>query len=92
MLRLWMQQSGDRASGNNLEKALNAINRGDIVSKCIGDLAPVTDVSEKLIAQTHVKESKTTADIIQPTLMKAEKKLSLDPSYDEPDIMKVGYF
>ncbi|CAG7718331.1 unnamed protein product [Allacma fusca] len=91
MLRLWMQQAGDRATGNSLEKALNSIGRDDIVSKCIGNVAPVTDASEKIIAQTHVDQAikALESQIIQPALIKHEKRnLSLDVSYDEQDLMK----
>lgn len=83
MLRLWMQQAGDRATGNALEKALNSIGRDDIVAKCIGNIAPVTDASEKILAQTHVEGVKQTVD----PLLKAEKR---NLSYDEQDIMKVS--
>jgi len=86
MLRLWMQQAGGRATGNTLEKALHAIDRDDIVTKCIGNVAPVTDASEKILAQTHVGAAQDIeSQIIKPT--KAETKLlSLD---DEQDLMKV---
>ena len=93
MLRLWMQQAGDRATGNALEKALNSIGRDDIVAKCIGNVAPVTDASEKIIAQTHVDQAIKALEnqIIQP--LKSEKRnLSLDVSYDEQDLMKVSCY
>lgn len=90
MLRLWMQQAGDRATGNALEKALNSIGRDDIVAKCIGNIAPVTDASEKILAQTHVEGVKTIESQIVEPIIKAEKRnLSLDVSYDEQDLMKV---
>jgi hypothetical protein len=82
MLRLWMQQAGDRATGNTLEKALNSIGRGDIVSRCIGNIAPVTDASEKILAQSEVTKG---VQIIP----KDRRNLSLDVSYDEQDLMKV---
>jgi len=85
MLRLWMQQAGDRATGNTLEKALNSIGRGDIVSRCIGNIAPVTDASEKILAQSEVTK---TIQIIPSS--KDKRNLSLDVSYDEQDLMKVS--
>lgn len=90
MLRLWMQQAGERATGNALEKALNSIGRDDIVSKCIGNIAPVTDASEKILAQTHVDGGKTIeSQIVEPIIKTEKRNLSLDVSYDEQDIMKV---
>ncbi|ODM94834.1 Ankyrin-3 [Orchesella cincta] len=91
MLRLWMQQAGDRATGNALEKALNSIGRDDIVAKCIGNIAPVTDASEKILAQTHVEGVKTIeSQILEPIIKSEKRNLSLDVSYDEQDLMKVS--
>ncbi|XP_035714744.1 ankyrin-3 isoform X3 [Folsomia candida] len=82
MLRLWMQQAGDRATGNTLEKALDSIGRGDIIKHCIGNIAPVTDASEKLLAQSQVALE---SQIIQPQTKQDRRNLSLD---DEQDLMK----
>jgi len=69
-----MQQAGERATGNNLEKALNRIHREDIVEQCIGSLDRVTDLEEQIIAKTQIESNK------------AEKGRNV--SYDEEDIMK----
>jgi hypothetical protein len=76
-----MEQAGDRATGNTLEKALNSIGRGDIVYRCIGNIAPVTDASGKILAQSEVTKG---VQIIP----KDRRNLRLDVSYDEQDIMK----
>lgn len=69
-----MQQAGDSATGNNLEKALNRIHREDIVEQCIGSLDRVTDLEEQIIAKTQIESTA------------AEKRRNV--SYDEEDIMK----
>ena len=58
MLRLWLNSTGDRStSGNDLEKALRAVGREDIVEKCIFNVEMVTDEVEKSLAKTQMEES-----------------------------------
>lgn len=49
------------------------------MARCIGNIAPVTDASEKLLAQSQVG--------IEAQILKQDKMKSLD---DEQDIMKVS--
>jgi len=59
MLRLWINSSGSRATGNELERVLRANGRDDIVRKCIvdSDLAPIQDRDEIEVARRSVVES-----------------------------------
>ena len=57
MLRLWLNTHGNRASGNELEKALRAANRDDVVDKCMFNVERVTNRFEQRIANTQMEES-----------------------------------
>ena len=54
MLHLWVQKSGNRASGNDLQRALQRICRDDVVQKCMYNIVPVTDVVEKAVARVFL--------------------------------------
>ncbi|XP_049819591.1 ankyrin-3-like isoform X5 [Aethina tumida] len=56
MLRLWLKQKESRATGNQLELALNKIGRSDIVNKCICNVELVTDDMEKVMAKMQLEE------------------------------------
>lgn len=47
MLRIWLLQQGNKATGNVLRQALNKIARTDIVNKCINSVQLVTDDVER---------------------------------------------
>ncbi|XP_018323633.1 ankyrin-3 isoform X2 [Agrilus planipennis] len=57
MFRLWLRQKGNRATGNQLEQALNKIGRQDIVSKCICNVELVTDDMERALAKVRLDQS-----------------------------------
>ncbi|XP_017869043.1 PREDICTED: ankyrin-3 isoform X1 [Drosophila arizonae] len=59
MLRLWLKQEGNRATGNTLSQALNKIGREDIVEKCIFNLELVTDQLERGLATTRMQHDHT---------------------------------
>lgn len=59
MLHFWVQKSNDRATGNNLEKALKQIGREDVLTKCMYNIKEVTDLEEKAVARGYLEESKT---------------------------------
>ncbi|XP_065567782.1 ankyrin-2-like isoform X3 [Artemia franciscana] len=90
MMRLWMQQAGYKATGNNLEKALRAINRVDIVNECIRNLELVTDDLERAVAKTQLDQSGFNAlkQEIGGSSRTLRRNTSLDVSYDEQDLMK----
>ncbi|XP_017778994.1 PREDICTED: ankyrin-3-like isoform X4 [Nicrophorus vespilloides] len=57
MLRLWLRNQPKNATGNNLERALNAIGRSDIVQKCICNVELVTDDMEQALAKVRLDQS-----------------------------------
>ncbi|CAG9763507.1 unnamed protein product [Ceutorhynchus assimilis] len=57
MFRLWLRQKANKATGNQLERALNKIGRQDIVDKCICNVEMVTDDMEKALAKIHLDQS-----------------------------------
>ena len=54
MLRLWLRQQGNEATGNKLQQALIKIGRNDIVSTCIDNVEPVTDDMERTKAEKEL--------------------------------------
>lgn len=54
MLRLWLRMKAHRATGNQLELALHAIGRSDVVERCIFNLALVTDDVERATAKAQL--------------------------------------
>ncbi|XP_076264402.1 uncharacterized protein LOC143198798 isoform X3 [Rhynchophorus ferrugineus] len=57
MFRLWLRQKANKATGNQLELALNKIGRQDIVDQCICNVELVTDDMEKALAKIHLDQS-----------------------------------
>ncbi|XP_066256212.1 ankyrin-3-like isoform X3 [Euwallacea similis] len=57
MFRLWLRQKTNKATGNQLERALTKIGRQDIVDKCICNVEMVTDDMEKALAKVHLDQS-----------------------------------
>lgn len=57
MFRLWLRQKANKATGNQLERALKKIGRQDIVDKCICNVEMVTDDMEKALAKIHLDQS-----------------------------------
>ncbi|KAG8183122.1 hypothetical protein JTE90_024431 [Oedothorax gibbosus] len=91
MLRLWLQKSGSKATGNELEKGLRKINREDIIKNCMFNVELVTDDVEKAVAKVHLDQSGF--DVFKEELGSSREAsmrrgASLDVSYDEQDIMK----
>jgi len=58
MLRLWLNNEGDRATGNALERALCKCDREDIVNKCIVNVELVTDEVEQFAAKKALSSNK----------------------------------
>jgi len=54
MLHLWVQKCGERATGNNLERALKQIGREDVISRCMHNIKEVTDIEEKAAARVYL--------------------------------------
>ncbi|KAG8230065.1 hypothetical protein J437_LFUL009649 [Ladona fulva] len=91
MLRLWMQQAGNKATGNTLEKSLRKINREDIVNRCIFNVELVTDDVEKAVAKVRLDQSgfDSLKEELGPSRdTSLRRNVSLDVTYDEQDIMK----
>lgn len=57
MLHLWVQSSGRQATGNDLESALDAIGRADVIRRCMYNVKEVTDVNEKAVAKGYLDKS-----------------------------------
>ena len=57
MLHLWVQSSGRRATGNDLERALTVIGRADVIRRCMYNVKEVTDVDEKAVAKGYLDKS-----------------------------------
>ena len=106
MLKLWMAQSGNRVTGNTLEKALRKIGRDDIVNQCIFNVELVTDDLEKAVAKTRLDQpgfDQLRAEVATPVsdagsigggnrqTRDIERNPSLDVSFDEQDLMKVFF-
>lgn len=54
-LHIWVQSAGvTRATGNDLERALEAIGRNDVIQKCMYNVKEVTDVAEKAVARSYL--------------------------------------
>lgn len=71
MLRLWLNNEGNRATGSVLERALRKCDRKDIVNKCIFNTETDIEVSEQETAKTP-----TTPDQVQTQQMFSAKKQS----------------
>lgn len=54
MLRLWLRQQGNEATGNKLQQALIKIGRNDIVNTCIDNVETVTDDVERTKAEKQL--------------------------------------
>ncbi|TDG38948.1 hypothetical protein AWZ03_014630 [Drosophila navojoa] len=59
MLRLWLKQEDNHATGNAMSQALNKIGREDIVEKCIFNLELVTDQLERGLATARMQHDHT---------------------------------
>ena len=68
MLHLWVQSSGRRATGNDLERALNVIGRADVIRRCMYNVKEVTDVSEKSAAKGYLDKSTSRHITLGPDL------------------------
>ncbi|KAF4523415.1 hypothetical protein B566_EDAN007887, partial [Ephemera danica] len=87
MLRLWMQQASNRATG----KALRKIGRDDIVNQCICNVELVTDDMEKAVAKVHLDQSgfENLKEELGPSRdTSLRRNISLDATYDEQDMMR----
>ncbi|XP_058801309.1 titin homolog isoform X2 [Phymastichus coffea] len=94
MFKVW-QSSGNKVTGNTLEKALNKIGREDIVKKCIFNVELVTDDVEKAVARVRLDQPgfDSLKDELGPsrdTSLRRDATMDpkMDPDYDEPDRMK----
>lgn len=72
MLRLWLNTHGNRATGNELEKALRACNRDDIVDKCMFNVEMVTDAFEKQVAKNQIQEDVPAARLLAAPLKRVD--------------------
>ncbi|EDV90942.1 GH23945 [Drosophila grimshawi] len=57
MLRLWLEQQGNGATGNAMSQALSKIGRDDIVEQCIYNLELVTDKLERGLANVRMRSA-----------------------------------
>lgn len=76
MLRLWLRQQGKDATGNKLQQALNKIGRNDIVTRCIDNVVPVTDFTERTKAEKQLFQEglEGIADFINESTLKSVSK------------------
>lgn len=58
MLHFWVQKNNEKATGNNLERALKQIGREDVLTKCMYNIKEVTDLEEKAVARGYLDDSK----------------------------------
>ncbi|PSN29533.1 hypothetical protein C0J52_26735 [Blattella germanica] len=101
MLRLWLQQAGNKATGlievndiwlftllgNVLETALRKIGRDDIVQQCIFNV----DEMDRAVAKVQLDQSgfESLKEELGPSRdASLRRDASLDITYDEQDIMK----
>lgn len=56
-LHVWIQQFGPSATGNDLEMALKAINREDVIHECMTNIERVVDENEKEVARSQIENS-----------------------------------
>ncbi|XP_049780926.1 ankyrin-3-like isoform X1 [Schistocerca cancellata] len=88
MLRLWVQQSGNKATANTLEKALRKIGRDDIIQQCIFNVDEMDEAVEK------VRQDQSGFDLLKEELgpsrnASLHRDTAVDiTAYDEQDLMK----
>lgn len=54
MLHQWVIKNGEKATGNNLERALKQIGRADVIAACMLNISDVTDDDERLAAKSFM--------------------------------------
>lgn len=65
LLHLWVKQKKNLASGNELERALNRIDREDVVLKSMRNVQPVTDEQEIRTAIMSIEQGMVS--VVEPT-------------------------
>ncbi|XP_013400021.1 titin isoform X4 [Lingula anatina] len=91
MLTYWVQKDPEKATGNELERALRKIGRDDVVRKCMYNVETVTDDLEKAMAKAQLDQSgfDSLKEELGPSRdASMARGASLDVSYDEQDIVK----
>ena len=72
VLHKWIEKNKENATGNELERALQRINREDIVNQCMHNVEEVTSEDEKQQALAFLEgpqTSPTGCESIQPSLL-----------------------
>jgi len=59
VLHKWIEKNKENATGNELERALQRINRDDIVNQCMHNVEEVTSEEEKRQALVFLEGAKT---------------------------------
>ena len=54
MLHTWVERNRQQATGNVLERALKAVGREDVLSKCMYNIRQVTDQGEMAVAKEYL--------------------------------------
>jgi len=95
MLRLWLNTEGNRATGNNLEKALRKCDREDIIEKCVFNVEQVTDTSEQVHAAEELEEAagfeafkENLAPVNNSTMKPLKRDYSIHVNVDESEYME----
>lgn len=85
MLRLWLKQEGNRATGNAMSQALNKIGREDVVEKCIFNLELVTDQLERGLATERMQHDQT---LMQNLADGLNETLNIDQHSNEEELCR----
>ncbi|PNF42279.1 Ankyrin-3 [Cryptotermes secundus] len=90
MLRLWLHTSGNKATGNKLEKALRKIDREDIVNQCVFNVELVTDDMERAVAKVQLDQSGFDAlrEELGPSRDATLRRSYSNHDHDDSDFMK----
>ncbi|XP_023167866.2 ankyrin-3 isoform X2 [Drosophila hydei] len=83
MLRLWLKQGGNRATGNAMSQALNKIRRDDIVEQCMFNLELVTDQLERGLATARMQHEHSLVPNLSDGL---NETLNIDQLSNEHDL------
>ena len=67
VLHKWIEKNKENATGNELERALQRINRDDIVNQCMHNVEEVTSEEEKRQALAFLEGPKTSPTGTTPT-------------------------
>lgn len=64
MLHQWVIKNSEKATGNNLERALKQIGRADVIAACMLNISDVTDDDERLAAKSFMSNAESRDELV----------------------------